>query len=84
MFTPTNTTVVTDSTVMRGQLNADFAPVPAGNGIYTSDAWGLIFGLRLHLGEAPRPPTLDDTSPPPVAAPMPANPEKLPVEPTVK
>ncbi|MDP1828452.1 MAG: outer membrane protein transport protein [Archangium sp.] len=82
MFTPTDTTIVTDSTAMRGQLNADFTSAPVGNGIYTSDAWGLIFGFRIHIGEVERTKTLDDTSPPPVQAPMPANPEKLPVEPT--
>lgn len=54
-----------------------------GNGLYTSGAWGLLFGFRIHFGEVPPAPTLDDTSPPPVQAPMPANPEKLPVEPTL-
>lgn len=84
LFTPTVTTIVTDSAVTRGQTDAATFPPPAvGNGIYTSGAWGLIFGLRGHFGEVKETPKLNDTSAPPVAAPMPANPEHLPVTPTV-
>lgn len=51
LFTPTVTTVVTDSIVARGQTNPEIAPA-VGNGIYTSGAWGMNFGLRAHFGEA--------------------------------
>lgn len=54
LFTPTNTTVVTDSQVVRGQTSSEPTPGAVGNGIYTSGAWGLIFGIRAHFGdEAP-------------------------------
>lgn len=52
LFTPTVTTIVTDSVVGRGQTMPENAP-PVSNGIYTSGAWGLIFGVRGHFGEAP-------------------------------
>jgi long-chain fatty acid transport protein len=52
LFTPTVTTVVGDSIVARGQTNPEIAP-PVGNGIYTSGAWGLNFGVRGHFGAAP-------------------------------
>jgi long-subunit fatty acid transport protein len=55
LVTPTNTTVVQNSEVVRGQTNPDIVPGVVGNGIYTSGAWGLIFGLRLNVGAAPRP-----------------------------
>lgn len=51
IFTPTVTTVVNDSVVARGQTNPEIAPA-VGNGIYTSGAWGLNFGLRAHFGAA--------------------------------
>jgi long-chain fatty acid transport protein len=50
MFTPTNTTVITDSAVTRGQTNPDSAPAVVGNGIYTSGGYGLIFGVRGNFG----------------------------------
>jgi long-subunit fatty acid transport protein len=54
LFTPTVTTVVTDSQVVRGQTSPEPPPGAVGNGIYTSGAWGLIFGVRAHFGaEAP-------------------------------
>lgn len=52
LFTPTNTTVVEDSIVARGQTNPEIAAGVVGNGIYTSGAFGLIFGLRGHFGAA--------------------------------
>ncbi len=53
LFTPTTTTVVTDSIVVRGQTRDDITPPAVGNGVYTSGAWGLIFGVRGHFGDAP-------------------------------
>ncbi|MFO0595605.1 MAG: outer membrane protein transport protein [Myxococcaceae bacterium] len=50
MFTPTNTTVVTDSIVQRGQSNAMSAPAYVGNGIYTSGGFGIITGIRGNFG----------------------------------
>lgn len=50
LFTPTVTTVVTDSIVTRGQTNPEIAPGVVGNGIYTSGAWGMNFGVRGHFG----------------------------------
>jgi long-subunit fatty acid transport protein len=50
MFTPTNTTVVTDSIVQRGQADANSPPAYVGNGIYTSGGFGFIFGVRGNFG----------------------------------
>ena len=50
LFTPTVTTVVEDSIVARGQTNPAITPGVVGNGIYTSGAWGLNFGVRGHFG----------------------------------
>ena len=77
LFTPTNTTIVNDSIVARGQTNPEIEPGKVGNGIYTSGAWGLIFGVRGHFGE-PRP-AAPVAAPAPVAA-APADAEK-PVSP---
>ncbi len=52
IFTPTVTTVVEDSIVVRGQTNPAITPGAVGNGIYTSGAWGLNFGVRAHFGAA--------------------------------
>ena len=74
MFTPTNTTVVTDSQVLRGQTNPDIVAGPVGNGIYTSGGYGIILGVRGNFGSivpnaskpsAPVEPKADE----PVAAP---------------
>lgn len=51
LFTPTDTTVIQDSVVARGQTNPEIVPGVVGDGIYTSGAWGLIFGVRGHFGE---------------------------------
>ena len=52
LFTPTNTTVVTDSIVSRGQTGdpAVYPPGVVGNGIYTSGGYGFIFGVRGNFG----------------------------------
>jgi long-subunit fatty acid transport protein len=49
LFTPTNTTVITDSIVTRGQTNPEIVPGVVGNGIYTSGGYGLLFGLRANF-----------------------------------
>jgi long-subunit fatty acid transport protein len=71
LYTPTVTTVVTDSIVTRGQTNPEISPGVVGNGIYTSGAWGLNFGVRGHFGAAA------PAAKPLVAAPM-APPELAP------
>ncbi len=84
LFTPTNTTVVTQSEVLRGQTDPSIMPGVVGNGIYTSGAWGLIFGVRVNRGgtakaSASVAPALAPTSEqpaksePPAAEPMPAD-----------
>lgn len=55
LFTPVTTTVVEDSIVARGQTNPELTPGVVGNGLYTSGAWGLIFGLRGHFGASGKP-----------------------------
>ncbi len=55
LVTPKVTTVVQDSVVARGQTNPDLTPGVVGNGLYTSEAWGLLFGLRGHFGERAAP-----------------------------
>lgn len=73
LFTPTVTTVVNDSIVARGQTNPEIAAGIVGNGIYTSGAWGLIFGIRGHFGaEAPAPKPLIGAPAPAAPAPAPA------------
>lgn len=82
IFTPTVTTVVEDSIVARGQTNPDIAAGVVGNGIYTSGAWGMNFGVRGHFGaDAPAkkpligpklPAPAPEPAPAPVAAPTPA------------
>lgn len=52
LFTPTVTTVVEDSQVLRGQTKPAVVPGTVGNGVYTSGAWGLIFGVRGRFWEA--------------------------------
>ena len=73
LYTPAVTTVVTDSIVVRGQTNPDIAPGAVGNGIYTSGAWGLNFGVRAHFGEAraAAKPLVGSSNEAPVAAPAP-------------
>jgi hypothetical protein len=66
MFTPTNTMVIQDSAVTRGQTNPDSAPAVVGNGIYTSGGYGLIFGVRGNFGGT-------KTAAAPVVAPTPAS-----------
>lgn len=56
--TPTNTTVVTESDLRRGETTSPDAPgyvQPAvvGNGIYTSGGFGVILGVRGNFGAAP-------------------------------
>jgi hypothetical protein len=53
MFTPTNTTVISDSAVKRGQTTPDSGAV-VGNGLYTSGGYGLIFGVRGNFGSSKR------------------------------
>lgn len=86
LVTPRVTSVVEDSVVSRGQTNPALTPGVVGNGIYTSEAWGLILGLRGHFGASARP-TIAETpaielgggasepaapAPAPAAAPAPA------------
>lgn len=67
IFTPTVTTVVNDSVVARGQTNPEIAPA-VGNGIYTSGAWGMNFGVRGHFGaDAPAKKPLVEKKAPEVA-----------------
>lgn len=68
LFTPTNTTIVQNSEVLRGQTNPDITAGAVGNGIYTSGGWGLITGLRLNLGGAPKPTAPIEPTPAPVPA----------------
>jgi long-subunit fatty acid transport protein len=72
LFTPTNTTIVQNSEVLRGQTNPDIAAGAVGNGIYTSGGWGLITGLRLNLGGAPK--STAPIEPTPAPVPVPAAP----------
>lgn len=70
LWTPTTTTTITDSQVLRAQTEPSVTPPAVGNGIYTSGAWGLIFGVRANFGAAPaapKPIELAPTAPPPAA-----------------
>ncbi|MFZ5441562.1 MAG: OmpP1/FadL family transporter [Myxococcota bacterium] len=67
LYTPTVTTVITDSEVTRGQTDPTITPGAVGNGIYTSGGYGIILGLRANFDFAKK------------AAPAPA-PETKPVE----
>lgn len=78
LFTPTNTTVVTDSVVARGQTNPDSAPAYVGNGVYTSGGYGVILGVRGNFGGTPAPaakpvePVVAPAAAPAAEAPAPA------------
>ena len=72
-YTPTVTTVVTDSIVSRGQTDPNVVPGTVGNGIYTSGAWALIFGIRGHFGaDAPAMKPMVEGAPAAAASPTPA------------
>lgn len=77
MGTPTNTTVVNDSIVQRGQTDPNSAPAYVGNGIYTSGGYGVILGLRGNFGGAAKP-AEPKPAEPPAATPAP---EAKPAEP---
>ncbi len=72
LFTPTDTTVITDSAVARGQTNPAITAGIAGNGTYTSGAYGLIFGVRGNFGGAAAASAPLAPAPAPAGTPTPA------------
>jgi len=81
MFSPTNTTDVTDSIVERGQTNPELPDAYVGNGRYTSGGYGIIIGVRGNFGGDPKPSETKPVETKPAAETTPA-PEAKPVEPT--
>ncbi len=63
IFTPTTTTVVTDSKQLQAQTDATVAGGPIGNGIYTSGGWVVNVGVRGHFGQTPAPAPAPEATP---------------------
>ena len=79
MGTPTNTTVVQDGAVLRGQTNPDITAGAVNNGIYTSGGFGFIVGVRGHfesLAPAKKPLQLEEKQTVPVEQMKPAAPDE--------
>jgi long-subunit fatty acid transport protein len=78
IYTPTVTTVVTDSKQLQGQTDPTIPGGPIGNGIYTSGGWVVNFGVRGRFGATPKEPAMElapTSTPapePPISTPAPA------------
>ena len=82
MFSPTNTTDVTDSIVERGQTNPELPDAYVGNGRYTSGGYGIIIGVRGNFGGDPKPSETKPVDTKPAAEPKPVEPAPSDATPT--